>query len=203
MVRKKRISQQIYTFLILAHRAAVLSQHHAEAGAVLVHAFRGKKPNHKNRALDLPPLPCDIQTIYKLSLNEFFIRGEGNNAQRVLRSQRPGKVKGERHVYAAHATHREGQDTEAWRHRCSVGEGSKASSAFNSAMKWLLELSCSDHSIPDTDMLATTLIHLSLKRWAASTSPVLHSMQYDLLQGFHAQCLEHVNSSALSNQDPE
>lgn len=101
----------------------------------LFNAFRGKKPNHKNRVFGLPPLPCDIQTIYKLSLNEFFIRGEGNNAQRVLRNQRPGKVKGERHVYAAHATHREGQDIEAWRHRCSVEEGSKASSVFNSAMK--------------------------------------------------------------------
>lgn len=106
MVRKKRISQQTYTFLILAHRAAVLSRHHAKARAVLVHAFRGKKPNHKNRALDLPPLPCDIQTIYKLSLNEFFIRGEGNNAQRVLRSQRPGKVKGES-MYTQHMLHTE------------------------------------------------------------------------------------------------
>lgn len=63
--------------------AAALSQYHAEAGAVLVHALWGKNPNHKSSLPDLPPLPCDIQTIYKLSLNEFFIRGEGNNAQKV------------------------------------------------------------------------------------------------------------------------
>lgn len=91
--------------------------------------FQGKEPKSQK------PLPCNIQAIYKLSLSEFFIRGEGNNTQRVLRSQRSEKVKGERHVYGAHATHREGQDTEAWRHRCSVEEGSKASSGFNSAMK--------------------------------------------------------------------
>lgn len=38
-------------------------------------------------------------------------------------------------MYAPHAAGREVQDTEAWRHRCFVEEASKASSAFNSAMK--------------------------------------------------------------------
>lgn len=46
VVRKKRTPQQTYTFVIFPQRAAVFSPHHAEAGAVLVHAYRGKKPNH-------------------------------------------------------------------------------------------------------------------------------------------------------------
>lgn len=67
----------------------------------------------------------------------------------------------------------------------ALWEVNKASSVFNSAMKWHLELSCSDHCSPDTDTL-TTSVCLPLKLWVASLSPALHSMQYDLFQGFHA-----------------
>lgn len=111
-------------------------------------------------------------------------------------------MKGEKCVCAPHAACKEVQDTEAWRHRCFVEEASKASSVFNSAMKWLLELSCSDHSSPNTDMLATTPLHLPLKLRAAFLLPALHSVQYDLLQGFHAKHLEHINCLPLSDQDP-
>lgn len=89
VVRKRRTSQPVHTFTILP-RKAVLIPHHAEAEAVPVHIYRGKKPNHvNNRVLDHSPLLYNIQMISKLSLKELFLScrgGEENTAQRIIRS---------------------------------------------------------------------------------------------------------------------
>lgn len=84
VIRKRRTSQPVHIFIILPQKA-VLIPHHAEAEAVPVHIYRGKKPNHvNNEALDHSPLLYNIPIISKLSLKELFLSCSGGEGRKML-----------------------------------------------------------------------------------------------------------------------